>query len=260
MTMQNLQAMFRLADAVEGIVAYERYHVVMHDLAMLYGFRLSAVVAVFCALSPNNDYDNNLRSCVSVLRGMREGWSVDDVEVSTYRHCLLRAWQYANGTDFLDAAKGLKIRNFYMNVLYPDDNRYVTIDGHMVAIWRGQNLTMKEAICKGQREYNAIADAVKGMAFTYFMLPNQLQAVLWFVRKRVLNVKAGNASQYDLLMPNDLDMWRTHRDVRTIKPFPRRIRIPTDPNGVKDRADGQDEQAGPSGVQGVWRGWGDCID
>jgi hypothetical protein len=217
--------MFQAADAVdmrEGCLAYDRYHQVMQDVCRRYGVNLERVTAVFCALSPNNDYDGNLRSMVSVLEGYTQGWTVDEVEVSTYRHCLVRAWSYMNGVPFLQDAKGLKIRNFYQNILHPRSNRFVTIDGHMVAIWRGQNLTMKEAICRTASEYHMIANATKHLAFENFMHPNQMQAVLWFVRKRIHNIKAGNAAQYDLLMPNDLDMWKTYRDPDAIKPFPRR--------------------------------------
>jgi hypothetical protein len=206
-------------DVAEGLLSYQRYHQVMHEIAMYYSASLTSTVAIFCALSPNNDYIGNLRSLVSVLDARSKGWGIEMVQVSTYRHCLQRAWAYGDGIDFLSDAKGLKIRSFYMNVLRPDDNQYVTVDGHVCAAWQARRLVMKEALVKGAKEYHRIADAIKKLAFEEFMLPNQYQAIIWFTRKRVFQIKA--EMHKDLFLPPD-DVWRTYRDVSSIKPFPER--------------------------------------
>lgn len=220
MSIRNLLQMYKLVadiDYCEGRMAYLRYNRVMLDLADKFAIPLDQVVAGFVSLSPNNDYTNNLRSLITVLRGINAGVPVEDIKVSTYGHCGKRAYAYVTGQlKFLDDAKGLKIINFYHNILTPSDNRYVTIDGHMNAIWRNQNLTMKEATIKSDREYNEIADAVKMLAFGEFLLPCQLQAMLWFTRKRVFRIKAD--LQFDWLCPAD-DVWKTYRDISEIRPF-----------------------------------------
>jgi hypothetical protein len=222
MAEQHLELMFSRADKTdfsEGLLAYMRYHTLMRSISDIYEVALDRVVAAFCATSPNNDYRGNLRSVVSILQGYKQGLAFDDVQISTYRHCGERAWSYVAGTDdFLRSVKGLKIRNFYHNVLYPEDHRWVTIDGHMVGAYRASNATMKELIVK-PHEYADIAHACKALAFRHFLLPNQYQAIVWFVRKRVLNVVYD--AQLQLFAPRD-DVWNTLRDVRTITPFPRR--------------------------------------
>lgn len=259
MSIANLEQMLHRADAIdvrEGLLAYERYHAVMAKIATQYDAELPRVIAAFCALSPNNDYTGNLRSLITALHGWRHQWSIDVIQVSTYRHCLYRAFDYLAGQrDFLDDAKGLKIRSFYHNVLDPTDNKYVTIDGHMVATWRGQNLTMKEAICKGTREYREIADACKQIAFREFMLPNQVQAVIWFARKRLFHIKVGNASQYDLLSPDNQDMWETFRDLDRVKPFPKRVQARRD--GYQRELAREAEQLGQQGLARLWDYWSD---
>lgn len=220
MTIDNLRAMFQRADAVdlrEGQLAYPRYHAVMRDLAERYGVPIEKVIAAFVALSPNNDYISNLRSLVSVLDGAQRGLPLHSIKVSTYNHCRDRAYAYvAQGQNFLEKAVGLKIRSFYRNVLNPSDHRYVTVDGHVVAAWRGKNLTMKEALVNGRKEYRQIETAIKSLAFDAFMLPNQYQAVLWFTRKRVFNIKA--KLQHDFFLPSD-DVWQTYQDINSIRPF-----------------------------------------
>ena len=223
MGIENLARMWAKADRVdiaEGMVAYDRYNIVMRRLAKKYEFPVDIVCAVFVSLSPNSDYVGNLRSTVSVLQGLRSGTPDADIVVSTYGHCKTRALAYARGqSDFLRQTKGLKILNFYHNILSPHSWRYVTIDGHMVAAWRGDDkATMKEALVKPS-EYNVIASGVKQFAFFHFIAPNQMQAILWFVRKRVLNIKYD--PQLDLLNNSD-DAWRTLRDVDGIRPYTKR--------------------------------------
>jgi hypothetical protein len=177
-------------DVAEGVAAYARYNHIMRTIAGRYGMALDRTVAVFVSLSPNSDYIGNLRSTVSVLAGVLQGWTVDQVQVSTYRHCLHRAWAYAHGqASFLDRTKGPKVRAFYHNVLDPTDDRHVTIDGHMTAIWRGRDLTMREALVYSRKEYNEISYAIKRLAFAYYMVPCEMQAVLWHTRKRLKQIK-----------------------------------------------------------------------
>lgn len=214
--------MFALADKVdvaEGLLAYQRYHRVINEMAARYGVFPDRTLAAFVALSPNNDYVGNLRSLASCLEGVMAGRPVEAVKVSTYKHCRNRAYDYLLGrVNFLDKARGMKTRSFYHNVLCPESNLWVTVDGHICAAWRGQRLTMKEALVKGKREYNEIADAIKRLAFAEFMLPNQYQAVLWFTRKRVFGIKVADAMQHDWLMPSD-DMWKTYHNVDEIEPY-----------------------------------------
>lgn len=215
-----LMKMFRAADATdiaEGALAYERYHIVMQRLADHYGFTIQQTCAVFCALSPNSDYRGNLRSTASVLHGLASGTPYQDITVSTYKHCRDRALLYATGVvDFMGTVKGHKTRNFYMNIMDPSDPAWVTIDGHMSAIWQGRDLTMKDALIK-PRVYKVMADDVKTLAEHHGMLPHQMQAVLWFTRKRTRAIKYD--PQASLFAPRD-DLWATLQHPEDIQPYP----------------------------------------
>jgi hypothetical protein len=244
----NLHKFFDLADATdldEGMVAYERYHMVMRRLAEKYEYPTEFVCAVFCSLSPNSDYWGNLRSTVSVLQGINECRPDDDIVVSTYGHCKSRALAYARGAkSFTAETKGPKILNFYHNILTPHSSRWVTIDGHMVGVMRDSRGTMRELLIR-PAEYREYADLIKQFAFRNFMLPQQMQATLWFVRKRLLNVKY-DAAQADLFGSAD-DMWKTARDVDTIKPYTKReVKIIQAMHGetAEERADARNQLFG----------------
>lgn len=217
---KNLADMFRKADKVdiaEGELAYYRYNMLMDNLSAKYGFTLERTTAAFVSLSPNNDYKSNLRSLVSCLRGVADGRADEEITVSTYKHCRNRALKFLRGeADFLTQTHGPKVTAFYHNIIKPFDGAHVTVDGHLSAAWHGKNWTMKEALVT-RREYREITHAVKRLAFRWCMVPNQYQAVVWFARKRTLNVKYD--PQGDLLFGIG-DWWKTNQVVDDIRPFP----------------------------------------
>lgn len=222
MSVENLLKTYVRADDIdrrEGAQAYGRYHELMRKIAKKYNMPLHRVVAAFVALSPNSDYVGNVRSLVSLLEGLRQGRDVADITVSTYRHCLLRAHMYATGEeDFLYHAKGPKIRAFYHNVLYPEQDEHVTVDGHMYGVWMGESgdsLTMKEAKLTA-RVYTEIEDGVKLIAQAVGLLPHQVQATLWFTRKRLLKVKYN--PQMDIFNAMD-DKWGTMLRLEDIRVY-----------------------------------------
>lgn len=196
----GLRRYFNMADTrdlAEAMLAYPRYHNMMRNLSKQYKRPLFRVVAAFASLSPNSDYIGNLRSLVSVLEGMAQRVPPAAVTVSTYNHCKLRAWVYLSGRkDFERHTKGLKILNFYHNILYPHDDRWVTVDGHVVAAWRGaDDANMKDSLLKPS-EYETIKAALIQLAAKAGIAPNAYQAAVWFARKRHLNIKY--SAQWDL--------------------------------------------------------------
>jgi hypothetical protein len=199
---ENLWALYSRADDLDksdGRKAYLRYHDLLRDLAAYYGSEFEATVGAFCALSPNNDYLGNLRSLVSMLVCQRDGRPLSEATVSTYKHCRDRAALYLTGEwRFLDHAKGLKIRSFYSNIIDPLDPEPVTVDGHMICAWLNRNMTMSEAQQEMNRTvYREIAAGIRELAREEGMVGQQMQAVLWFARKRIQGIKYDNQLQLD---------------------------------------------------------------
>ena len=213
----NLRALWERADDVdrrEGARAYFRYADVMASVAEVTGVPFRTVAGVFAALSPNNDYDGNLRSMGHVLQGWLQGRPQESVRVTTYHHCRARSWAILEGRDPLDVLGGQKTRSFFFNITDPSGPVHVTVDGHMVGVWRGVRLTMDEAGINA-RQYAEIADGFRRVATDLGVLPSQLQATLWFTQKRVHSVRYA-AGQLNLFDPSD--HWRIGRPVAEIMP------------------------------------------
>lgn len=217
-------------DVSEGRVSYWRYHEVLKNLAEFYGVPLGPVVAVFCSLSPNNDYRGNLRSAATVIRGFVEGVPCDQITVTTFNHCRDRAYLYLTGErDFLATASGPKIKSFYLNIFNPMNPEPITIDGHAVNIWRNKKVSL-QAVAISRFKYEAVANDYREVAEAFGLLPHQLQAITWFAWKRIHTI-VYPGRQLELFRDISADLWKTLVDPRTIETFPFR----TEPNPSKLR-------------------------
>lgn len=216
---RHLRKMYEQADDIdraEGRLAYQRYHEVIRMFADEYSAPFDRTLAAFVALSPNNDYFSNLRSLASVLQEWQKQGSEVNATVSTYNHCRRRAWGYLTGEmRFLDVVKGPKIRAFYHNILDPDCRKHVTVDGHMVCAYRGVDLIMKDATVR-RAEYRRIENSCKRLARELDLIPNQLQAIIWFARKRTRHIKY--EPQLDMFRDTG-DVWRTIITPEEARPY-----------------------------------------
>lgn len=213
----NIRKVFEKADAVdlrEGKLSYCRYNAMMTRIGEHYGYSMETVAAVFAALSPNNDYIKNLRSTVTLLHGFRQGKPIDQLTVSTYRHCARRAWRILEGEDFLTFTRGMKTRSFFVNIIDPFDRAHITIDGHMLSVWKGQKMTMK-AHASGTFHYATVAGDYIKTAEMVGLIPNQLQSVIWFTWKRINNI----IFKPQMSLFRQHDQWRLDLDPLDIKPF-----------------------------------------
>lgn len=215
---RNLAVLWTKADDMDrsdGYHAYERYNRLMKTIAAHYSVPTERVVAAFVALSPNSDYHGNLRSLVSMLEAGRQGLSYESAIVSTYNACRARAALYLTGTPFLDHAKGLKTRAFYQNILVPYEAGPVTVDGHMYHAWAGTSGGMRDAKVT-RKIYAQISHDMCRLASEMHLLPHQVQAILWFARKRLLDVVYDRQMS---LLDRDSGYQKTAFKLNEIKPY-----------------------------------------
>lgn len=180
-------------DLAFGREAYRVYHRAMRRWADHYGLGFVQTVEAFAALSPNNDYKGNLRSLSSVMAAVARGDRIEEgrtaFTISTYRACGLRAFGYLTGAaSFLDTVRGRKITSFRHNILYPEESKLVTVDGHMGALWAGKALTMKQAVPVVDAHYGDIELGIQRIARRAGLAPCQAQASLWAYRKRAAGI------------------------------------------------------------------------
>lgn len=232
MSWENLEKLWDRADRkdkADGAKAYIRYHDLMRAIGDHYGVDVERTTAAFCALSPNNDYWGNLRSLVTMLDYFRRGLDLSGATVSTYKAARTRAAMYLNeDAVFLEHAQGLKTRAFYENISDPTKWGPVTVDGHMAAAYCDKPWTMKEAgPWLTRTRYRVVEGVIQDMAHDLRMLPHQVQATLWFARKRVRGVVYD--PQMDLLT-GTTEGQRVTFEPHHIPPYKRQPDTPLRPN------------------------------
>lgn len=172
-------------DLIAGMCAYQNYHDTMRKIAKRFGVHDRVVMGCFAALSPNNDYNGNLKDTETVISTFLDGKSVESANVTTYKPNRTKAWSICQGEAPLDVLGGKKVRSFYQNIVDPDDEVPVTIDGHMYSVWMLQRFNMSDAKVGSGKQYDIIADDYRAVAKTLGVLPNVLQATCWFTWKRI---------------------------------------------------------------------------
>lgn len=157
------------------------------------GFAMHTAVAAFCALSPANAEQQNLKDLDTVLRDGMEA------VVHTYPQNLEKAVRLLERTALPIDVLGRKTYSMYLNIMDPEDIGPVTIDGHMVGVWQGQRIRMDDAGINA-KQYDVIAEGVRawkdqvnalGDCGSRHYTAGMVQATMWIAWRRIHRVKWG---------------------------------------------------------------------
>ena len=183
---ENLLAVFEQATSAErhqGLLYYATQRDRVHELGTQFGFTLEASAGAFAALSPNkreSDTYADLQVCMSHVQSGLPG----KARVCAYPRNRDKALLILRGTDPKRVLKGSKVLSFYFNTVDPKNPLWVTVDGHLVSAWVGQQLRMKQARIS-RREYDRIRENVIRAAKSVHVVPCQFHSIIWVVQRRL---------------------------------------------------------------------------
>jgi hypothetical protein len=193
-TYGNILAVFFGAkdlETIEGAQWYETAQNAAATMAARYSVQTETVAGVIAALSPNNQWERNLRDTDALISTYTLGGLSDALEVktSTYSKNKLKALAILEGATPLEALGGLKVRAFYGCIIGADD---VCVDGHAYAIWRGERISTRSTPKISAKLYGSIvADYVQATSTINSVMgtsyrPYQVQAITWLVWRRMI--------------------------------------------------------------------------
>lgn len=199
-------------DHSNGRPAYRNYHRTVADLAAFYGSPMQRTALAFVILSPTNSLMGNLRSLATCLYAHEGGIGHEHFNVSGYGRWKVRAMDALAGRVRPRHIKGPKIVAFYDNVMRHDASTRVCVDGHMICIASGRDMTMIEAQAWSRTlGYAAvlrmIEREVKLLAMHVDMPPSAVQAILWSARKREKSVRANEWPKNRSIPPEDVRLF-----------------------------------------------------
>lgn len=162
---------------------YDRQRGRLFAIARQSGLIPSHVVGAFAALSPNNSEKNTYIALDAAIRTLKSGRLAP-------RFCGFpanreKALLILGGSRPEDVLSGPKITAFYHNTMDPDDETYITIDGHMLNMCRAEVKPLTKTRKFSSALYATAADAIRGVAAEYEMKGPRFQAILWITWKRM---------------------------------------------------------------------------
>jgi hypothetical protein len=189
----NLRAIYARAkqNGEEGKSWYKEANVLAQGLADKYKLELGIVAQVIATLSPSVKWDTNVKDAVNLIDAFyKRGYlGAKSITVSTYGPQKEKAIQILLGNTLIGPYNGgLKVYNFYKNILDPSNSFYVTIDRHAARILVGDDKRPKpQAI--SHINYVKYAAVYKLIAQELKIKPCELQAITWVQFRKELGIK-----------------------------------------------------------------------
>lgn len=187
----NLRKIYEASTKLEritGLHYYFDFHRDAIEVGAKFAVPVCVIAGMYASLSPSNTEINTWIDLIRVLRACVSNSELPIVH--TYNHCRTRAAAIYKTQQPDPYLKGLKVWNFYNNIYQPENDRYVTIDGHMFNCWGGERRALRLSL-KGAKHYELVAGNVIALAREYGLLPHQLQATLWTTWRRIVRLDSG---------------------------------------------------------------------
>ena len=186
----NVYAMATEQENLDGLAWYAKAKEDAQAIADATELPLHIVVGVVSALSPTNNWNQNLKDAALFCATFVGGGYFEEVKASTYKPMWHKAWSIlvagADGADAHDVAvllNGPKITDFFWCIM--GDESQCVIDGHAWGIAYADRRVMQEVPNIGKKlraELKAAyADAAKQSGITAY----QMQAITWVAWRRI---------------------------------------------------------------------------
>ena len=161
---------------VEQRIQGERWYETAHQIAqMISGGDVIKGAGVLAALSANKSWTENLKIA---KRAFAVGSASGHTKVQ-----LRKAQAILDGAEPLSVlGNGQKTRNFYANIVDPDDPYAVCIDRHAHDVAVGVVYGNDDRGLSAKGRYEVLADAYREAARRLNTLPSTVQAVTWVVQ------------------------------------------------------------------------------
>lgn len=190
---KNIMAVYKQATVEEITNGMQWYALAKEDAQFMADhceIPLRVAVGVIAALSPTNDWDQNLVDAAMFCETFVTGGYYEDVKASTYKKMWEKAWKILSSVpqsddDVATILNGPKITDFFRCILGYD---VCVIDGHAWCIANADRRVMQEVPSIGKKLRKELQDAYAKAAKKAGIKPYQMQAITWVAWKRIHNV------------------------------------------------------------------------
>ncbi len=138
-------------------------------MAATVGSKVTAC-GVVAALSPQTSWAQNVKNASTF-------WETGTAP--TLGASIAKADRIRHGVHPLNVLGGNKVRSFYCNLVDPEDNRFVTVDRHAVAIALGGKVAKADKALELAGGYEMVQNAYIKVANDLGSVANSVQAITW---------------------------------------------------------------------------------
>lgn len=188
------------SDEEQGLGWYDEAHRLAAHLGNRYGYHPAQVAAVIAALSPQTEWQENIKAAQLLLEGRTPRIQTARNISKAERVLLGESPETVFAPPNPKRPTGHKVRAFFANIADPTDPYPVTIDRHATDIALGRRFSdSTRPVLDYVGSYDHVAEAYRHVGKLYDLLPNQVQAITWIARRRA-NVAGVSLTQTTLAL------------------------------------------------------------
>lgn len=163
----------------DGFVWYRKVHEMVKHESHIFKTTPTIYASVISALSPRNKWQKNLEDAKTVLSAVLNGFTSNEVKVSTFHANKEKAFRIANNEEKIDETS-YKTFAFVSNIAKLDAS-YITVDVWHLRACFGQ--TIDSGLTANR--YAIIQEETLKVAEKLGLKGYQLQAIVWLVVQRL---------------------------------------------------------------------------
>jgi hypothetical protein len=162
-----------ISDHLEGSQWYPLASSFCQTIAEKYSKPYIQICGITAALSPLKEWGENKKLVEQYLNGVHKHTSLQINKA----HAICRTESH---DEILKILNGPKISNFFGNIYNPKDERYCTIDRHMIASCTTLPIETVTSV-----QYEKLKKVILEFSYSKNYLPSQIQGILWLTWKRI---------------------------------------------------------------------------
>lgn len=160
-----------------------------NSLAIEFGLTKLQVAGIIASLSPLKSWDENKKIAKQFLRSGES----KHTRAMINKAKAIKSYNSSMEREFiLTTLNGNKISSFFINIAYPNEPSYVTIDRHAIAVCLNRPIKENEGANISDKQYEFLASCYRQAGEILGVIPNQVQSVTWVKWRQIKSASKFN--------------------------------------------------------------------
>jgi hypothetical protein len=177
-----------------GFFWYLDSHNYIKEMSVSLNVKFDLACGIVAVLSPMLAWSENLNLAHQLIKF--NGKLPASVKSSAFPLNIEKARKMLKAKRVFPYLRGVKVVEFYHNILNPLDPDHVTIDTFMLACHYNKNEGLGRYFT--EKHIGPLKQIIRGLGIKYSLLPCQVQATIWLTYHRIVKSTASYSGQLNL--------------------------------------------------------------